>query len=65
MTLSTVLLILGAFYAWVLLGCVVLGLIDDREGRLFRWASSAPFPGLYTGVLILWPLVAWRWFRSA
>lgn len=44
---------------WIILGCLVLTAIDNREKALYNWSESAPIL-----VPFCWPVVAYFWLRQ-
>ncbi len=57
-------------YQWILLGliidyilgCIILALIDTEDQQLHLWAKEAPY-GLYSLVVLLWPICLFFWLR--
>lgn len=52
--------VLLALIAWDFAGCVALGLIDDQDQSLLKWAKECPY-GL-TCITMLWPLVLFAYW---
>lgn len=59
----TLLHVLFGILVWYILGILVLAWID-KDGRLFNWASTAPILWFFHGVILLWPVVVWAYYRD-
>ena len=50
--------VLLAYTAYIVLGCAVLATVD-RRGELLHWVSTAPHWSLREIAVHLWPLLVW------
>jgi len=55
-------IILALLFAWDLIGCVVLTLIDDENGSLLKWADKAPY-GIDMFFPFFFPVFLFYWIK--
>ena len=61
-----ILWIMGAWFAWFVVGCVVLSYVDDEHQSLFNWVKECPIPFAgYQLAVSFWPVILWFWLRRS